>query len=167
LGSGAAFALQAITAAPLSLREGPGTGYTKILTMPGGAQVSVDGCSEGWCAVTWDGASGFAAQSGLLVRTTRSDALEPEVWPIFPPYPYRSGHYPKADWYDKMPPYVAIKPWFYRKRFFMMAQERHRYRYMPHIFSGSSYIYDQDGGGPIAEIDTQQIGQDLQEDYKP
>jgi hypothetical protein len=41
-----------------------------------------------------------------------------------------------------MPPYVAIKPSFYRKRYFMMAQERNRYRYMPHIFSGYS---DEDG----------------------
>jgi hypothetical protein len=57
-------------------------------------------------------------------------------WPIYPPYPYRAGHYPKADWYYDMPPYVAMKPSFYRKRFFMMAQERNRYRYVPHIFTG-------------------------------
>ena len=43
-----------------------------------------------------------------------------------------------ADWYHDMPPYVALKPSFYRKRYFMMARERNRYRYMPHIFSGPS-----------------------------
>jgi len=58
--------------------------------------------------------------------------------PVFPPYPYRAGHYPKADWYYDLPPYAAIVPRFYRKRFFMMAQERNRYRYMPHIFSGTN-----------------------------
>ena len=55
--------------------------------------------------------------------------------PVYPPYPYRSGYYPKADWYYDLPPYAAIKPNFYRKRYFMMAQERNRYRYMPHIFT--------------------------------
>ena len=45
-----------------------------------------------------------------------------EFWPIYPPYPYRAGHYPKADWYYDMPPYVAMKPSFYRKRYFMMAR---------------------------------------------
>jgi len=72
---------------------------------------------------------------------TRADGVwtrDYRGWPIFPPYPYRAGHYPKADWYYDMPPYVAIKPSFYRKRFFMMAQERNRYRYMPNIFSGYS-----------------------------
>jgi hypothetical protein len=70
------------------------------------------------------------------------DAKADELFPIFPPYPYRAGHYPTADSYYRMPPYVALKPSFYRGRYFMMAQERNRYRYMPHIFSGYS---DEDG----------------------
>lgn len=64
-----------------------------------------------------------------------------EYIPVYPRYPYRAGHYPKADWYYDLPPYVAIDPSFYRRRYFMMAQERDRYRYMPHIFHG----YNEDG----------------------
>jgi hypothetical protein len=79
--------------------------------------------------------------------------------PVFPRYPYRSGHYPKADWYYQLPPYAAIDPRFYRKRFFMMAQERNRYRYMPHIFHGYS------DGEQIDDIDIQGISSTLRGSY--
>ncbi len=71
------------------------------------------------------------------VGEARAEPLEAEIWPIYPAYPYRAGHYPKVDWYADMPPYTAISPSFYRKRHFMLAQERDRYRYMPHVFHGS------------------------------
>lgn len=79
--------------------------------------------------------------------------------PVYPPYPYRSGYYPKADWYFDLPPYAAIKPNFYRKRYFMMAQERNRYRYMPHIFTGYS------DGDAIEDVDIQDISAGLQGSY--
>ena len=87
-------------------------------------------------------------------------AQEPEIWPIYPPHPYQAGHYPKADWYDKMPPYTAISPSFYRKRFFMMSQERNRYRYQPHIFRGSG------DGGPIEDVDIEGIAKGLRSTYR-
>jgi hypothetical protein len=55
--------------------------------------------------------------------------------PVYPPYPYKAGHYPTADSYYDLPP-SAINPGFYRWRYFLMAQERNRYRYVPHIFRG-------------------------------
>jgi hypothetical protein len=161
--TGAASAFDARTATALSLRDGPGTGYARIATMPGGARVDLVGCRGGWCAVKWDGYAGYASQRGLVVRKVRAEVTEPEVWPIFPAYPYRSGHYPKADWYYDMPPYTAISPTFYRRRFFMMTQERNRYRYMPHIFrNGGAYG---DGGGPIQNIDIQGIAAGLRSSY--
>jgi hypothetical protein len=84
----------------------------------------------------------------LCAGPTETRAAD-EFWPIYPPYPYRAGHYPKADWYYDMPPYVALKPSFYRKRYFMMARERNRYRYMPHIFSGSNADERIDYGGDV------------------
>jgi hypothetical protein len=98
----------------------------------------------------------------LLALGTCAGTIEiraDELWPIYPPYPYRAGHYPKADWYYDMPPYVAMKPSFYRKRFFMMAQERNRYRYMPHIFRGYA-----DGEG-IEDVDIQAVGASLGDVY--
>ena len=70
-----------------------------------------------------------------LARARRYRAGGRQV-PVYPPYPYKAGHYPTADSYYDLPPYAAINPGFYRWRYFMMAQERNRYRYMPHIFRG-------------------------------
>lgn len=81
----------------------------------------------------------------LAICPVGAQAQDDELVPIFPPYPYRAGHYPKADWYYDLPPYAAIEPSFYRRRYFMMAQERNRYRYMPHIFHG----YNDDGGSDL------------------
>ena len=95
----------------------------------------------------------------LAVCAAAAETHADELWPIDPPYPYRAGHYPKADWYHDMPPYVAMKPSFYRKRFFMMAQERNRYRYMPQIFRG----YADDEG--IEDIDIQAVTAGLGDVY--
>lgn len=91
-------------------------------------------------------ADGFSANGGYI--------------PVYPRYPYRSGHYPKADWYYQLPPYAAIHPSFYRRRFFMMAQERNRYRYMPHVFRGYS------DGDQIEDIDIQGVGSALESSYR-
>jgi len=157
--TGSAAAEEAQTVVSLTLRDGPGTEYARITVVPAGAIVDVRGCQGGWCGLIWDGYRGYAVQRGLLLASAH--VLEPEIWPIFPAYPYRAGHYPKADWYFDMPPYTAISPSFYRKRFFMMAQERNRYRYMPHIFHGAGAYSD---GGPVEDVDLQGIsaGVDLE-----
>lgn len=150
--TGTAFADDAQTAVSLNLRDGPGTEYARIAVVPAGARVDVRGCQGGWCGLVWRGYRGYAVQRGLLLASAY--VLEPEIWPIFPPYAYRAGHYPKADWYFEMPPYTAISPSFYRRRFFMMAQERNRYRYVPHIFRGTGAYAD---GGQVQDIDIQGI----------
>ena len=58
----------------------------------------------------------------------------PPAIPVYLPYPYKAGHYPTTEAYYDLPPYADINPNFYRWRYFLMAQERHRYRYVPHIF---------------------------------
>jgi Bacterial SH3 domain len=162
-----ASAAQGTTTTALALRAAPSSNTELLLTVPAGASVGVGSCSGGWCRVTWNSYSGYAAKSGLVI--TASPVRGPvrgamngpggEIWPIFPPYPYRSGYYPKADWYHDMPPYVALKPSFYRKRYFMMAQERNRYRYMPHIFHGYS------DGERIDDVDIQGVSATLKGTY--
>jgi len=78
----------------------------------------------------------FAASLALAVGTSAALAGGPSSIPVYPPYPYKAGHYPTADAYYDLPPYAAIDPSFYRRRYFLMAQERNRYRYVPHIFRG-------------------------------
>jgi len=152
LAVGVAQATEATTATALNLRDGPGTGYARIATMPAGAPVKVKGCRDGWCGVIWRRHKGYASQRGLaLGYADYAELVEPEVWPIFPAYPYRAGYYATADWYFDMPPYTAISQKFYRRRFLMMAQERDRYRYVPNIFRGQTGYDD----SPIGYVNTQ------------
>jgi hypothetical protein len=71
--AGVLLALSAVsgTAAPalavnnVNLRQGPGTTYTVILTIPGGSNVDVSGCSGQWCQVTFQGQNGYAIVTSL------------------------------------------------------------------------------------------------------
>lgn len=166
--TGLSHAAVGTTTTNLDLRAAPSSNTELLLTIPAGDTVQVGHCSGGWCKVSWNSYSGYARASGLAIqrsakRAVRPYAVQPEIWPIYPPYPYRAGHYPKLDWYRHMPPYVAIHPSFYRKRHFLIAQERNRYRYMPHIFSG--YAGEDGDGGGIDPVDVQGIGEALKEDY--
>ena len=145
ISAGTALARDGTTTTELGLHARPGATSELLLTVPAGASVDVGACSGGWCRVGWNSHSGYASKSGLAVNAAApsrqaarsgAHAQAGEVIPIYPRYPYRSGYYPKADWYYQLPPYAAIEPSFYRRRYFMMAQERDRYRYVPHIFRG-------------------------------
>src|SRR4029453_4235567 len=168
ISAGVALARVGTTTTDLGLRAGPSSNTELLITIPGGAKVYIGACSGFWCKVGWNGYSGYVVKSGLAISAVPAPrvAVRPvypppgEIVPIYPPYPYRAGHYPKADWYFDIPPYTAIEPSFYRRRYFMMSQERNRYRYMPHIFRGFGY----GEGGPIAGIDIRKISRSLRED---
>jgi hypothetical protein len=144
IGAGTASARNGTTTTDLALRAAPSSNTELLLTMPAGVSVDVGACSGSWCRVVWNSYSGYATKRGLSIsaapprQVARSGAYaqDAEAFPTYPRYPYRSGYYPKADWYYQLPPYAAIEPSFYRRRYFMMAQERDRYRYVPHIFRG-------------------------------
>ena len=78
----------------------------------------------------------FAASIALAAGTSAALAGSRSAIPVYPPYPYKAGHYPTADSYYDLPHYAAIDPSFYRRRHLLVAQERNRCRYMPHIFRG-------------------------------
>jgi peptidyl-prolyl cis-trans isomerase C len=145
MSTGTAFAVMGKTNTDVALRTAPAAQADLILNLPKGSLVNVGRCSRGWCGVTWDKYGGYVRQSALQFQST--PAAGPPAIPVFPPYPYKAGHYPTADAYYDLPPYAATNPSFYRWRFFMMAQERNRYRYMPHIFRG----YRDDSGSSYAE----------------
>jgi hypothetical protein len=52
-------------ASTVNLRAAPGTSSEIVGKIPGGSLVDAGECSEGWCAVTWQGKSGFAIQTSL------------------------------------------------------------------------------------------------------
>ena len=136
MSTGAAFAVMGKTTTDVALRVAPAAQAELMLNIPGGALVNVGRCSRGWCGVTYYDYGGYVRESGLQFQSTPAGG--PPAIPVYPPYPYKAGHYPTAEAYYDLPPYAAINPSFYRWRFFMIGQERNRYRYMPHIFHGYS-----------------------------
>jgi hypothetical protein len=134
MSAGTAFAVMGKTNTDVALRTAPTAHAELILNLPEGTLVNVGRCSRGWCGVTWNKYGGYVRASALQFQSP--PAAGPPAIPVFPPYPYKAGHYPTADAYYDLPPYAATNPSFYRWRHFLTAQERNRYRYMPHIFRG-------------------------------
>jgi hypothetical protein len=60
LSAASAAAAPALAVNNVNLRQGPGTTYTIIMTIPGGSNVDVGGCSGQWCQVTFQGQNGYA-----------------------------------------------------------------------------------------------------------
>ena len=60
LSAASAAAAPALAVNNVNLRQGPGTTYTVIMTIPGGSNVDVSGCSGQWCQVTFQGQNGYA-----------------------------------------------------------------------------------------------------------
>ena len=135
----------------VALRTGPTAQAEIILNLSQGTLVNVGRCSRGWCRVTWNRYVGYVRQSALQFQSTLASG--PPGIPVFPPYPYKAGHYPTADAYYDLPPYAAVNPSFYRWRHFLMAQERNRYRYMPHIFRGYTGYRDETVGSYVSSME--------------
>lgn len=136
MSTGTAFAVMGKTNTDVALRRAPNPQAELILNLSEGTLVNVGHCSRGWCGVTWNKYGGYVRESALQFQSP--PIAGPPAIPVFPPYPYKAGHYPTADDYYDVPPYAATNPSFYRWRHFLLAQERNRYRYMPHIFRGPS-----------------------------
>ena len=49
----------------VNMRQGPGTNYPVIITIPGGSTVEVSGCQGEWCSVVWRGRPGYAIASSF------------------------------------------------------------------------------------------------------
>jgi len=136
MSTGAAFAVMGKTTTDVALRTAPAAQAELILNLPEGTLVNVGSCSRGWCGITWNKYGGYVRASALQFQSTPAGG--PPAIPVYPPYPYKAGHYPTADAYYDLPPYAATNPSFYHWRYFMIGQERNRYRYMPHVFHGYS-----------------------------
>ena len=149
--TGTAFAVMGKTTTDVALRRAPSAQAELILNLSQGTLVNVGGCLRGWCAVSWNEYGGYVRESALQFRST--PASGPPAIPVYPPYPYKAGHYPTADAYYDLPPYAATNPSFYRWRHFLTAQERNRYRYMPHIFRGYTGYRDDTVGSYVSNTE--------------
>jgi uncharacterized protein YraI len=55
----------AYVASTVNLRAAPGTTSEVVAKIPGGSLIDADNCTDGWCAVNWQGKSGFAIATAL------------------------------------------------------------------------------------------------------
>ncbi|HEY0223346.1 MAG TPA: SH3 domain-containing protein [Pseudolabrys sp.] len=60
-----ALAKPAYVATTVNMRSAPGTTSEVVAKIPGGSLIDADNCTDGWCAVNWEGKSGFAIQTAL------------------------------------------------------------------------------------------------------
>ena len=65
LAAAPALAKPAYVMSTVNLRAAPGTTNEIVAKIPGGSLVDADNCTDGWCAVNWQGKSGFAIQTAL------------------------------------------------------------------------------------------------------
>ena len=61
----AATAAPAYVLSTVNMRAGPATSNDIVGKIPAGALVDATNCADGWCAVAWQGKSGFAIQTAL------------------------------------------------------------------------------------------------------
>jgi hypothetical protein len=60
-----AAAAPALATTNVNLRQGPGTTYNVITTIPGGSTVDVGGCSGQWCQIVWQGQNGYVIATSI------------------------------------------------------------------------------------------------------
>lgn len=73
------FAATAVTTANVNFRQGPGTGYGSLGTLPSGTQVDLQNCDDtgAWCSVTANGQNGFVSGHYLQLQ----EEEETTGWP--------------------------------------------------------------------------------------
>jgi uncharacterized protein YraI len=81
-----------------NLRQGPGTNFGVIATVPGGSVVQISGCAAEWCTAHWRGRVGYMIASNLDLRpgpVRRPVVVYSEPPPVVfgPPYIYYGPRY--------------------------------------------------------------------------
>ena len=90
----------ALAIANVNLRAGPSTEAQILATIPGGSNVAFTSCTGEWCAVMWNGQSGYAIARNLDTGGPSGPSRPPPGYAAAPDYPpppvgyYGPGYYP-------------------------------------------------------------------------
>jgi uncharacterized protein YgiM (DUF1202 family) len=95
-------ARSAFATANVNLRSGPGTDSEVIATIPGGSRLQIASCEGEWCAVTWNGRSGYAIARNLGAAPRQARAYRPQP-----------GYAEGSPGYEDGPPVVYGAPRYY------------------------------------------------------
>jgi hypothetical protein len=77
----------AAVSAKVNLRSGPGTDSEILASIPAGSTVRVGQCEGEWCAVTWNGQSGYAIARNLNLGGSHQAGVYPGQPGYQPGYP--------------------------------------------------------------------------------
>jgi hypothetical protein len=119
---GGAAAKPGIAASTVNLRAEANTTSAVVTKIPGGARIDVGDCNDGWCAVTFQGKSGFAIATALdttgrVRRASARGLVRQGLPPGYDPYdddeyvPVAPGYGPRP--YVVGPPPLVYGPGFY------------------------------------------------------
>lgn len=92
-----------VAVSTVNLRAESNTTSAIVAKIPGGARIDVGACAEGWCAVTFQGRSGFAIATALDTSGRMSR-------PVRRPMP---GYDPDDDYEPAYPPGYVVGPSVY------------------------------------------------------
>jgi uncharacterized protein YraI len=93
MSAGLANAAPATVANNTNLREGPGTNFGVIMTVPGGSVVEVIRCGGEWCNVMADGRPGYMIARNLGMGGPRPVAVVAPPVVVVAPGPYYGPRY--------------------------------------------------------------------------
>lgn len=111
------WAKPAYVGSTVNLRAAPGTTSEILGKIPGGSLVDAGECSEGWCAVTWQGKSGFAIESALDTSGRVPAPRSAQSAGQFTPGPaYRGRVYSNESAYIDEPVYIEPPAVYYEPR---------------------------------------------------
>jgi hypothetical protein len=104
----------AVVGTNVNLRQGPGTTYTIITTIPAGAPIEVSGCQGQWCQVSWQGQNGYVIATSLGQGAGAPPPGGPPPGAVAggPPPPPPPGYY-GGPVYPPPPPYYGPYPYGY------------------------------------------------------
>jgi hypothetical protein len=120
--SGAATAAPAYVKSTVNLRSAPGTENEILGKIPGGSTVEANNCENGWCAVDWQGKSGYAVQTALDT-SGRAPAARRVTRSAPPPAPYYEDDFVVAS-----PFYFGPAVGYYRYPYRYRSYGYYRYR---------------------------------------
>ena len=61
----------------LNMRSGPGTGYSKVASIPASATLTITGSENGWYKTSYNGVSGYVSSSYVTVTENTSESTTP------------------------------------------------------------------------------------------
>src|SRR5215831_7613280 len=114
----------AFVASRLNLRQAAGVDSAIVTTLPAGTTVQVADCTNGWCAVEYQGQHGYAIATGLEIgRVRRAGQYGP------PPGTYRGGEppYGRGPAYGSGPGYYGPPPAYYGPPYYYYGPRYYRY----------------------------------------